>query len=187
MVPGRTFSRTFNCLSRPFFHRSVSPVFRQVADRFFHSSLSRIFALLAVFGGSAFAAGVEAPWVRPTAPGAKVGGAFMTLVGGKEADRMISASSPVAAVVELHTHLMEDGVAKMRAIPVIEVPAGGKVELKPGGLHLMLINLKAPLKAGETVPLKLRFEKAGEVDILVPVSAQAPAGGHSHHGGHDGK
>lgn len=117
---------------------------------------------------------VESAWARPTAPSAKVGGAFMTLLGGKDADRLLSGSSPAAAVVELHTHVMESGVAKMRQIPAIDVPAGGKVELKPGGLHIMLINLKAPLKAGETLPLKLRFEKAGEVDVAVPVAAQGP-------------
>ena len=144
--------------------------------------------LFALATSSIHAAEITSPWVRPTAPGAKVGGAFMTVVGGKEADRIVSGSSPVAAVVELHTHIMEGGVAKMRAIPAIDVPAGGKVELKPGGLHIMLINLKAPLKAGEAVPLKLRFEKAGEIEVNVPVTAQAPAGmtmgGHEGHGGH---
>jgi len=140
--------------------------------------------------GVAQAADIVAPWVRPTAPGAKVGGAFMTLMGGKEADRLISGSSPVAGVVELHTHIMEGGVAKMRAIPAIDLPAGSMVELKPGGLHIMLINLKAPLKAGETIPLKLRFEKSGEIEVKVPVMAR-PTGGdgadnssHEMHGKH---
>jgi len=126
------------------------------------------------------APGVDAPWARPTAPGAKVGGAFMTLVGGKDADRLVSGSSPAAAAVELHTHVMDGGVAKMRAVPAIDVPANGRVELKPGGLHIMLINLKAPLKAGDTVPLKLRFEKAGEVDVKVAITAQAPGSAMGH-------
>lgn len=117
---------------------------------------------------------IDSPWARPTAPGAKVGAAFMSIVGGPAADRVISASSPVAVVSELHSHVMENGVAKMRALPAIDVPAGGRVELKPGGLHLMLIQLKAPLKAGEKFPLTLRFEKAGERTIEVPISAQAP-------------
>lgn len=142
--------------------------------------------VMALTANTVLAAAIESPWVRPTAPGAKVGGAFMTLVGGAEADRVVSGSSPAAAVVELHTHVMEGGVAKMRAVPAIDVPAGGRIELKPGGLHLMLINLKAPLKAGETIPLKLRFEKAGEIEVQVPVSAQGPAmmGGHDGHGRH---
>ena len=148
---------------------------------------SRIFASLFLFAasGMSFAQqlAVEAPWARPTAPGAKVGGAFMTIVGGKDADRVLSGSTPAAGVVELHTHVMEGGIAKMRAIPAIDVPAGARVELKPGGLHVMLINLKSPLKAGETVPLKLRFEKAGEVEVRVAVTAQAPgkSEGHHHH------
>lgn len=130
---------------------------------------------LSLLAGSALAAEISAPWARPTAPGAKVGGAFMTITGGKAADRVLSASSPAAETVELHTHLMEGGVAKMRAVAAIEVPANARVELKPGGLHLMLINLKAPLKAGETIPLKLRFEKAGEVEVKVAIAAQPSA------------
>ncbi|HET6720809.1 MAG TPA: copper chaperone PCu(A)C [Rhodocyclaceae bacterium] len=139
-------------------------------------SLSRVAlaALIAVCANAASAAGIESPWARPTAPGAKVGGAFMTLVGSGQADRVVGASSPAAAAVELHTHIMENGVAKMRAVPAIDVPAGGRIELKPGGLHLMLINLKAPLKAGETIALKLRFEQAGEIEVKVPISAQPP-------------
>lgn len=139
-------------------------------------SLTRVAlaALFAVFANAAAAAEIESPWVRPTAPGAKVGGAFMTLIGSAQADRMVGASSPAAAVVELHTHLMEGGVAKMRAVPAIDLPAGGRVELKPGGMHLMLINLKAPLKAGETIPLTLRFEKAGAIEVKVPVAVQTP-------------
>ena len=170
MAPSKLFDKSLN----PSLGKSFSPLVLSL--------------LLALAGTAAQAAEIEAPWVRPTAPGAKVGGAFMTLVGGKQADRLISASSPAAAVVELHTHLMEDGVAKMRAIPVIEVPAGGKVELKPGGLHIMLINLKAPLVAGENVSLKLRFEKAGEIEIRVPVSARSPSGEGPppHHAGHGG-
>lgn len=125
---------------------------------------------------------VEAPWARPTAPGAKVGGAFLTIVGGAQADRVVGASSPAAAVVELHTHIMEGGVARMRQVPAIEVPAGGKVELKPGGLHIMLINLKAPLKAGDILPLTLRFERAGEISVAAPITAQAPTTEHQHRG-----
>ena len=149
-----------------------------------HLTLTAAFALTM---NLAQAVEVDSPWVRPTAPGAKVGGAFMVLIGGKEGDRVISGSSPAAEVVELHTHIMESGVAKMRAIPAIEVPAGKKVALKPGGLHIMLINLKAPLKAGDRIPLKLRFEKAGEVEITVPVAAQAPShGGSKADGASDG-
>ena len=146
---------------------------------------SLLSVLLLLFCHAVHAAEVESPWVRPTAPGAKVGGAFMILKAGREADRVLSGSTPVAEVVELHTHIMDGGVARMRAISAIEIPAGGKVELKPGGLHLMLINLKAPLKAGDTIPLKLRFEKAGELEIRVPVTAEAPAVRPGHDGQHN--
>lgn len=145
-----------------------------------------IAAGLALAAGSASAIEVSAAWARPTAPGAQVGGGFLTLHGGATGDRLLSATSPAAATVELHTHVMDGGVARMRAVPVIEVAAGGKVELKPGGLHLMLIKLKAPLKAGEVVPVKLRFEKAGEIEARLTVSAQAPSGaaGHGEHHSH---
>ena len=149
---------------------------------------SSAFVLIAVatLSGGASAVEVDDPWVRPTPPGAKVAGAFMTLRGGHVADRLVSASSPAAAVVELHTHVMEAGVAKMRAVPAIELPANGKVELKPGGLHIMLINLKAPLKAGDIVPIRLRFEQGHQVEVNAAVRVQAPSpanqGGHSGHG-----
>lgn len=142
-----------------------------------------IAAVLACASGSTLAVEVSAAWARPTAPGAKVGGGYLTLHGGATNDRLLSATTPAAANVELHTHVMDGGVASMRAIKAIDVPAGGKVELKPGGLHLMLIKLKAPLKAGETIPVKLRFEKAGDVDAKLTVATQAPGGAidHGHH------
>ena len=137
----------------------------------------RVFSLafLVSISASAWAAEISGAWARPTAPGAKVGGVFMTIKGGAADDRVVSASSAAAVVVELHTHVMDKGVAKMTAVPGIDVPAGQTVELKPGGLHIMLINLKAPLKAGEVVPLKLRFEKAGELVVEARIG-NAPAG-----------
>lgn len=142
--------------------------------------------VLATLAGSAAAVEVAAAWARPTAPGAKVGSAYMVLHGGAVDDRLLGGGSPRAGAVELHTHVMEGGVARMRAVPAIEVPAGGRVELKPGGLHLMLIDLKAPLRDGEVIPLKLRFAKTGEVALRVAVGA-APAsadGPPHHHAGH---
>lgn len=94
--------------------------------------------------------------------------ALRTLHGG---DVLQSASSPVAGVVELHTHLHDNGVMRMRQVPEIVIPAQQKVALQPGGLHIMLIDLKAPLKVGDTVPLTLRFETAGSVQLDVPVKA----------------
>ena len=83
----------------------------------------------------------------------------------------MAATTAVAKSVELHTMSMEGDVMKMRQLDAIELPKGAMVELKPGGLHLMLMGLKAPLKAGDTFPMTLRFEKAGEVVVTVKVEA----------------
>jgi len=107
---------------------------------------------------------VEKPWSRATPPGAKVAGGYMLIRNQGPADRLIAASSPAAARVELHVHVHEGGVMKMREVPAYDVPAKGSFELKPGGAHLMFIEIKQPFKEGEKVPVKLRFEKAGEVN-----------------------
>ncbi|MDS4031517.1 MAG: copper chaperone PCu(A)C [Candidatus Contendobacter sp.] len=132
-------------------------------------------SLLLALSASAFAADtttikVEKPWARESPPTVTNGAAYMTLVNtGKEADRLVGASGEVSATVELHTHLMEDGVMKMRPIKAIEVNPGEPAALRPGGLHIMLIGLKKPLAAGENFPLRLRFEKAGEIPVEVKV------------------
>jgi copper(I)-binding protein len=100
---------------------------------------------------------------------------------GSSADQLISASSPVSGEVQLHEMAMDGNVMKMRQVKDIAVPAGGSVELKPGGLHLMFMNIKAPLAAGETVPLKLKFAKAGEVEVKLPVNAMGAQGGAMKH------
>ncbi len=141
------------------------------------------FAALAATAGVALAeATVQSPWARATPPTAKNGAAFMTIKGGGAGDRLVSASAPVSERVELHTHLMEGGVAKMREVPAIDVPANGAVELKPGSYHVMLIGLKAPLKEGGTFPLTLRFEKQGTVTVDVPVRALGAMGDTGGHG-----
>ena len=113
-------------------------------------------------------------WARPTVEGQMAGGAFVRIANSGGADRLLSASSPAAKAVELHTMSMDGEVMKMRQLDAIELPAGKTVELKPGGLHLMFMGLKAPLKAGATLPLTLKFEKAGELTVTVPVAQQAP-------------
>ena len=99
------------------------------------------------------------------------------------ADQLVSASSPVAGEVQLHEMAMEGNVMKMRQVKDIAVPSGGEVELKPGGLHLMFMNIKAPLAAGETIPVKVKFAKAGEVEDKMPVNAMGGHGGQGPHGG----
>jgi copper(I)-binding protein len=150
-----------------------------------------LFALLSVLmplGSPALAqttaVTVTDAWARPTVAGQPVGGGYLTLRGGSAADRLLSASSAVAASVELHSMAMEGDVMRMRPVDGIAVPAGGTVELKPGGLHLMLMGLKQPLAAGSKLPLTLRFEKAGElqVELVVGQRAAAPAAAKDGHG-----
>ena len=124
---------------------------------------------------------VEQPWTRATPPGAKVGAGFMRLRNAGAADRVVGASSPVARRVEMHVTLREGDVMKMREVKSFEVPAGGSFELKPGGAHLMLLDLKRPLKKGEKVPLTLKLEKGGELKAELTVEelgARRPAHNH---------
>ena len=128
---------------------------------------------------------IEKPWTRATAPGAQVAGGYMTVRNAGAADKLIAASSPVAAKVELHIHVNDNGVMKMREVPGgYEIPAKGSFELKPGGAHLMFMDLKAPLKEGDKVPVTLKFEKAGEVKAEFRVggmgAATAPMSMHGH-------
>jgi len=126
---------------------------------------------------------VERPWTRATPPGAKVGAGFMTLKSAGVADRVVGASSPAAGRVEMHVTIRDGDVMKMREVKAIDVPAGGSVELKPGGAHLMLMDLRRTLKQGEKVPLTLKLEKGGELKLELSVEelgARQPA----HHGKH---
>jgi len=114
---------------------------------------------------------IEHAYTRATMPGQQVAGGFMKIENkGGPSDQLLSASSPVAGEVQLHEMSMEGNVMKMRQVKDIAVPAGGAVELKPGGLHLMFVNIKAPFSTGETVPVKLTFAKAGEVEVKMPVN-----------------
>jgi copper(I)-binding protein len=123
---------------------------------------------------------IEAPWTR--AAGANANGAgFMTLRnGGSAPDRLLSAGSPVARVVELHTHIREGEVMRMRPVADIPLPPGQTVRLQPGGLHVMLIGLTRPLERGERVPLTLRFERGGEVTVMLEVLAAGARGPMAH-------
>jgi len=150
------------------------------------SVLHTVAALAFLTAAGAAAAGditVTDPFARASAGMATVGAAFMTLKNTSgTADSLISASSPVAAKTELHTHIKDGAIMRMREVPSIEVPANGTVALQPGGLHVMLIDLKAPLKQGEVVPLTLTFAKAGTMTVDVPVkspSEMAPMPGHN--------
>ncbi len=123
------------------------------------------------------------PWARATAPGQAAGGGFLKLRNGGAADRLLAASSDAAERVELHSMKMEGDVMRMRQLDAIDLPAGATVALEPGGLHLMFLGLRQPLAAGSRFPLKLRFEKAGEVTVEVKVEAATALtrkDGHAH-------
>jgi periplasmic copper chaperone A len=124
---------------------------------------------------------IEQPWVRPTVPGQSTGGAYLSVSNaGPAADRLLGGSSAVAARVEVHEMRMEGNVMRMRELTAVDLPVGTRIQLAPGGLHLMLIDLKAPLKIGDKVPLTLRFEKAGEIDLLLQVANKPVASSDAH-------
>jgi periplasmic copper chaperone A len=114
-------------------------------------------------------------WARPTVQGQQGGGGFVSLKNmGKADDKLMSVSSPVAARMELHTMKMEGDMMQMRQIPNIEIKAGESVELKPGGMHLMFMDINKPLEKGTKVPVTFVFEKAGKVTVDVSVQPRAP-------------
>ena len=115
---------------------------------------------------------VDDAWVRSTVAPQKTTGAFMQLTSAKPV-KVVAASSPLAAVVEIHEMKMEDGVMKMRAVDALPLPAGQPVALKPGSYHVMLMGLKAPIKAGETVPLTLTVEGEDKQRSNVEIKAEA--------------
>jgi len=111
------------------------------------------------------------PYAWATAAPGQPASVYVTLDNQGEADRLVSASTTAALRVELHEMAMDGDVMRMRQLPAIELPAGQSVELKPGGLHMMLIGPRAPLKVGEGLLLKLKFEKAGEVTVYATIEA----------------
>ena len=138
-------------------------------------------SLLALFAGAHAQTTVADPWVRGTVAQQKATGAFMQITSA-QGGRLLSASSPVAGVVEVHEMAMDGNTMRMRAVPQLELPAGQAVELKPGGYHVMLMDLKQALKPGDKVLLTLTVEnKDGKKETI---SVQAPVkplgGGHMH-------
>ena len=120
------------------------------------------------------------PWTRATPPGAPTAAGFLTIENpGDAADRLLGGSTEVADRVEIHEMSMANGVMTMRRLDEgLSIPPGGAVALEPGGYHLMLIGLGAPLAPGDTVPLTLTFERAGEVAVELTVEAIGVGGAH---------
>ncbi len=160
--------------------------------------VATVFALNVGMVGNAWAQAevkIEDAWVRGTVAQQKASGAFMRLTAPQDT-RLVSASSPLAGVVEVHEMAMDKDVMRMRAVPALALAAGKTTELKPGGLHVMLMDLKQPLKAGETVPLTLVFEDANKARSSQTVQATVralgapadkPAMDHGAHGKHEHK
>ena len=128
---------------------------------------------------------IDHPWTRATPPGADVAGGYMVLANdGGQADRLVGGSSPAAERVEFHSTQIANDVMQMREAPDgVEIPAGGETAFEPGGYHLMLVGLTAPLVEGERVPVTLDFEKAGSVEVELAVDAMG-SGGSQDHSGH---
>ena len=122
---------------------------------------------------------VEGAWARASVQGQSGTGAFMTLTA-REPLSLVGVTTPVAGVAEVHEMKMEGDVMRMRAVPALALPAGKPIELKPGGYHLMLMELKAPLKPDTRVPVTLQLRNAKGVtstlEVSVPVAVRAPAG-----------
>ena len=123
------------------------------------------------------------PWARATVPGQKATGAFMTLTA-KSPSKLVAVSSPAAGVTEIHEMKMDKDVMRMSAVPALDLPAGKSVELKPGGYHVMLMDLKGPLADKSSIPMTLTLEDAKgqktRVEVQVPVRAMTTMSTHKH-------
>ncbi|MBI4996648.1 MAG: copper chaperone PCu(A)C [Rhodocyclales bacterium] len=134
--------------------------------------------------GAADNIAVVDPYVRMVPPGAMATAAFMVLKNAGDKDvKLVKAESSAAKITELHTHLNEGGVMKMRQVPAIAIKAKGEATLQPGGLHVMMIDLKAPLKEGDKVAVTLGFDDGSSKKIEAPIRKPAPmpAMDHSKH------
>ena len=131
-----------------------------------------------VLAGAADNVSVQDPYVRLAPPNAAATGAFMVIRNTGDKDvKVVKADNPISKATELHTHLNEGGVMKMRPVPAIEIRAKGEAVLRPGGLHVMMIDLKAPIKEGDSVPITLTFDDGSskQVDAKVLRATAAPA------------
>ena len=137
--------------------------------------------LLLLASATAFAQPVQVSnaWMRPTVPGQQATGAYMSLTSPIPR-KLVGVSTPAAGIAEVHEMKMDGDVMKMREMPELELPAGKTVDLRPGALHVMLMDLKQPFVKGTRVPVTLRFKDAkgheSTVDVTMPVSMTAPAG-----------
>ena len=138
--------------------------------------LLSILSIGVVFAQSMAEMGVTTGWIRATPPNAKMGAAYLTVMNHQDrADALIGASSPLAEVVEIHNVKEENGMLKMYPVDSLEIPAKGMVLLKPGGYHIMLINLKQAPKLGESYTMTLKFQQAPDLIVELPVQQSEAA------------
>jgi copper(I)-binding protein len=176
----------------PAIRRSV-PAFKGQIMRYLLSALAAMVLLAGLQTAPALAHDyslgalkLDHPWARASAGPVRTGAAFLVIHNSGPADRLLAVAGGIAERVEIHTHMMEGDVMKMRRVEAVAVPAGGTANLAPGSFHIMLIGLHAPLKEGDRFPLTLTFEKAGEVTVEVAVEGVGSMGpGGSAEGGMD--
>jgi periplasmic copper chaperone A len=121
---------------------------------------------------------INRPFARATPPGATSGAVFFTVDNaGNIGDRLVRASTPIAAAVAVHQMVLDNGVMRMRAVPSVELIPGARLEFSPNGYHLMLLDLKQPLKGGDRFPLTLTFEHGGAIQISVLVEGMGATEG----------
>lgn len=144
-----------------------------------------LLCLTALFCSAAIAADkqpqVHEAWARASGAG-PVSAAYFAVKNPGEADRLVGVAADVAAIVEMHAHTKDGDVMRMRKVDGVDLPANGMLRFQPGGLHVMLINLRHPLEAGQSFPLTLRFEKAGDIVVDVTVRPMGAASGGNHGG-----
>lgn len=138
-----------------------------------------------VWAAAADAVMVHEPYVRLAPPNAPATAAFMVLKNGGDKDvKLMKADNPASKLTELHTHINDNGVMKMRPVAAVDIKAGGETKLQPGGLHVMLINLNGPMKEGDVVPITLTFDdgssKRVDATVIKPAAAGMPAMEHKH-------
>jgi len=142
-------------------------------------ALAALLVLASVAGAAAQTPSIEADhvWARATPGGAKTAAIYMTLVNkGSADDRLVSVSTPIAGVAEVHATITDNGVMRMRPVEALDVTPGTPAVLKPGGYHVMLMELKGPLVTGQSFAVSLTFEKAGRIDVTATVEKAGAMG-----------
>lgn len=158
---------------------------------------SQLLKSVLILSFSAMAAAATAPsqgvqvkqaWARATPPGVQVGAAYAVIEnGGNAADRLLAVETEVCKVIEIHSTTHADGRMQMRPVESLDVPAGGRVTFGPSGLHLMLVDLKQPLRAGEQLSITFVFQSVGRISVdapIAPMGAMQAPGDSTHHGHH---